>query len=569
MKLEDLTGKDLVDAETYTHGYLPIAAAYCRSLNLVELINEMVPSEMELSPGLLVKTMVLDTLSGRSPIYRLREFVELQDSDLLLGENVDPRLFEDSNIGRALDQIFKAGSSNILTRLGTTAINKFKLDSSVVSYDTTSQNVWGDYDGADEPDAPNITYGYSKDHRPDLKQFMTELLCVERGIPIFGKTLDGNSSDKKSNNEILENISTLMTKNGLSEGSFIYVADSAMVSKNNLESVGKNKFITRLPATYKECGKAIQTAVEADQWSCFGTLAETPSSAKRPAAEYRGFDTTVNLYDRKYRAIVVHSSAHDKRRQKRIERELKKSNNDILQKTKTLNLIFACKEDAVFAANAAEKHNTKLHYLQTTVNEVQKRKRGRPSKTNPAPANLSYAISLEIKVKDEAVEKLKKEAGCFVLITNSEEADKLKLDALKILTTYKAQNGVERDFAFLKDPLIVNDLFLKKPSRIDVLGMVMIISLLIWRLMERSMRIHIKNTGEDLPGLNKQRTKRPTSFMLSVMITNIKTLVTKSCVRFLIKEPDDTTLAFLNALGLRRNVFEDPSAVCQPVIPRI
>ena len=45
---------------------------------------------------------------------------------------------------------------------------------------------------------------------------------------------------------------------------------------------------------------------------------------------------------------------------------------------------------------------------QTTVNEVQKRKRGRPSKTNPAPANLSYAISLEIKVKDEAVEKLKK-----------------------------------------------------------------------------------------------------------------------------------------------------------------
>jgi transposase len=568
MKLAELTGKDLVGAETYTHGYLPIVAAYCRSLGLAELIDEMVPSEMELKPGLLVTAMVLDTLSGRSPIYRLREFIESEDTELLLGENVDPKLFEDTNIGRSLDQIFKVGSSNIITRLGAVAINKYKLDASVVSYDTTSQNVWGDYDGTDEVEAPNITYGYSKDHRPDLKQFMTELLCVERGIPIFGKTLDGNSSDKKSNNEILENISTLMAKNGLHEGSFIYVADSAMVNKENLASVGANKFITRLPATYTACGNAIQTAVEADQWSYFGTLAETPSSAKRPAAEYKGFTTTVELYDKKYRAIVVHSSAHDKRRQKRIERELKKSNQDILQKTKRLNLNFACKEDAVFAANAAEKINTKLHYIQATVNEIKKKRRGRPSKINPAPTDLSYAISLEIKVKNEAVEKLKKEAGCFVLITNSEEADDLNLDAMKILVTYKAQNGVERDFAFLKDPLIANDLFLKKASRIDVLSMVMIISLLIWRLMERSMRIYIKNTGEDLPGLNKQRTKRPTSFMLSVMITNVKMLVTKSSTRVFTKEPDSTALEFLNALGLRQDVFENPNSICRPVIPQ-
>ena len=567
MKLEDLTGKDLVDAETYTQGYLPIAATYCRSIDLVNLINEMVPSEMELSPGLLVKTMVLDTLSGRSPIYRLREFVESQDSELLLGQGVEPKLFEDTNVGRSLDQIFKAGSSNILTRIGTKIINKYKLNASVVSYDTTSQNVWGDYDGTDEPNAPTITYGYSKDHRPDLKQFMTELLCVERGIPIFGKTLDGNSSDKKSNNEILENISTLMAKNGLGSGSFIYVADSAMVNKENLKAICKDRFITRLPAVYKECGKTIISAIEDGQWSNFGTLAETPSSPKRPAAQYSGCEATVNLYGTNYRAIVVHSSAHDKRRQKRIERELKKSNQDIAQKIKALNLTFACKEDAIFAANAAKKINTKLHYIKATVNDVPKKKRGRPSKDKATATNSSYVISLDINIKNETLERLKKEAGCFVLITNSDKNDDLNLDAKKILITYKSQNGVERDFAFLKDPLIVNDLFLKKASRIDVLGMVMIISLMIWRLMERSMRAHIQNTGEDLPGLNKQRTKRPTSFMLSVMITNIKMIVTKSCDRVFIKEPDDTALSFLKALGLQKDVFVNPNAVCQPIIP--
>jgi transposase len=53
------------------------------------------------------------------------------------------------------------------------------------------------------------------------------------------------------------------------------------------------------------------------------------------------------------------------------------------------------------------------------------------------------------------------------------------MDAAGLLRTYKGQYGVESDFAFLKDPLIVNDLFLKTPSRIDALGMVLIIALMI------------------------------------------------------------------------------------------
>jgi transposase len=80
-----------------------------------------------------------------------------------------------------------------------------------VSYDTTSTSVWGEYRGSEQEDTagPAITYGHSKNHRPDLKQFMTELLCVDRGVPIFGATLDGNFSDKQSNNAMLSRISTL------------------------------------------------------------------------------------------------------------------------------------------------------------------------------------------------------------------------------------------------------------------------------------------------------------------------------------------------------------------------
>jgi hypothetical protein len=44
----------LKDLEVYSYGHLPMAAAYCRQLQLAETINSLVPSEMQLSPGVAV-----------------------------------------------------------------------------------------------------------------------------------------------------------------------------------------------------------------------------------------------------------------------------------------------------------------------------------------------------------------------------------------------------------------------------------------------------------------------------------------------------------------------------------
>jgi len=78
----------LSEAEIFNHGHLPVAAAYCRTLGLVELVDQMVPSQMELRPGLVVQAMVLDVLSGRTPLYRIEEFLAHQDVELLLGQSV-------------------------------------------------------------------------------------------------------------------------------------------------------------------------------------------------------------------------------------------------------------------------------------------------------------------------------------------------------------------------------------------------------------------------------------------------------------------------------------------------
>ena len=90
--------------------------------------------------------------------------------------------------------------------------------------------------------------------------------------------------------------------------------------------------------------------------------------------------------------------------------------------------------------------------------------------------------------------------------------------AREILTVYKEQHGTEQNYGFLKDPVIVNSLFLKKPERMEALGLVLLLSLLLWRLMERAMRRHV-DTSTALPGWDKKVTRRPTAFM---MVTEVR-----------------------------------------------
>ena len=78
--------------EVYPVPHLPIIKAYADPLGLVSLINHYVPTAREVDAGTVVLAMVLDTLSGRSPLYRLEECFACQDTESLLGKAIPPRL---------------------------------------------------------------------------------------------------------------------------------------------------------------------------------------------------------------------------------------------------------------------------------------------------------------------------------------------------------------------------------------------------------------------------------------------------------------------------------------------
>lgn len=92
------------------------------------------------------------------------------------------------------------------------------------------------------------------------------------------------------------------------------------------------------------------------------------------------------------------------------------------------------------------------------------------------------------------------EAGCFVLITNEPFESERGMSSLELLRLYKDQHSIEQNFGFLKDVLIVNALFLKSPKRIEALGLILVLALMVWRLMERTMRMSLRESGSKVTG---------------------------------------------------------------------
>ena len=516
-------GLVLPPIEAYQVQHLPLVKAYADKIGLVEVINQVVPTEMDVDPGTIVLGMILDTLSGRSPLYRLEEFFTHQDTALLLGKAVAPEVFKDDTVGRVLERLYDVGTMKIFTACVVRADQVYGLDKRYVHFDTTSISVYGDYlppegqPGQQEQAVPfTITHGYSKDKRPDLKQFVFSTLCVDRAVPLWGKPEDGNASDKTVNNTVLSDIATFLAKHGVAPGAYIYVADAALVTEDNLAALGDTLFISRLPATYNECGRLMTEAVAHNTWEDVGVLAHTKPTKHRPGTSYKAYEGEVTLYGTPYRAVVVHSSAQDKRRQQRLARDIQTSSSTMQTTARAAERQeYFCRADADAAAARLRAVSAAYHRLEVAVEERLVSGRGRPSAHKPRPITARrYRLKTAISPQTERIARMEEEAGCFVLLTNVPTAGELAHSARDILTVYKEQHGTEQNYGFLKDPVIVNSLFLKKPERIEALGLILLLALLLWRLMERAMRTHVATTSTPLTGWDKKATERPTSFMM-------------------------------------------------------
>jgi transposase len=548
--------------EVYPVHHLPILKAYADQLGLVSLINHYVPTEMEVDAGTVVLALVLDTLSGRSPLYRLEEFFAQQDTALLLGKAVPPQALNDDTAGRVLDRLYDFGTMRLFTACAVRAAMRFGLERRYVHFDTTSRSVWGEYQFAETQDLPfQITYGYSKDKRPDLKPCVLSTLCVDRAVPIWGKPEDGNASDKTLNTTLLSEIAQLLAQYGVQPGAYISIADAALVTEDSLAALRDTLFITRLPATYSECGRIIAEAVAHNDWKEVGVLAQTPPTKHRPGTFYKVAEGEVTLYGKTYRAVVVHSSSQDQRRQQHLEREIRASSATLAATVHAaVRQEYFCQADAEAAAAKLRALQSAYHWVEVEVKERPTYGPGRPSSKQPRVVKaLRYSLQVTLHEQSESIARKRQETGCFVLLTNVPTAGEMAHTARDVLQAYKEQHGIEPNYGFLKDPLIVNSVFLKKPERIEALGLVLLLALLLWRLVERTLRVHVETTGNPLTGWDKKATQKPTAFMMMTKFAGVMVLKVEG-QRQLVHPLSTVQQQYLVALRVPATYFTAPQS---------
>jgi len=300
-----------------------------------------------------------------------------------------------------------------------------------------------------------------------------------------------------------------------------------------------------MPAIFNIVETLIKEAVAKNMWNDIGKTSEQKNSAN-----YKGYELKAVVDDKTYRAVVFHSDFYDARKLKRIAAEIEKDKKEAEKIQKKLTRVeFFCRKDA--EAQAGKEKALKYHKLKWDCQEKKIYGRGRPKNGQKEVAQLRYVLNVGIAPDDKLILALKEQAGCFVLISNISDD---KYSAAEILKIYKEQYGIEKNFGFLKDPLIVNDLFLKKPERIEALGFILVLSLLVWRLIERCTRKYIKEKNITITGWDKKQTKSPTTFMMTTKFCSVHVLRLGSN-RWLSRKTSSTQKEYLKALGLSEEIF--------------
>ena len=188
-------------------GPLPVICAVCKESGLIAVLNEELDwdeQRSQLSPGLRLMALITNCLTRGQPMYRLPEFFHDTDTENLFGEGISSEDLNDHTLGRALDKLSDADPGTVLGTVLVEAAAREDVSTDVLHADTTSFSVHGLYETDEDTDETlSITHGYSKDHRPDLKQFQVGLGVNRAGVPVVGDILDGNTSDTAWNTDLI------------------------------------------------------------------------------------------------------------------------------------------------------------------------------------------------------------------------------------------------------------------------------------------------------------------------------------------------------------------------------
>ena len=461
--------------------HLGIVAGIVDSIGLVEIINEYCGKESEekISSGQVVKAMILNGLGFvSSPLYMFSEFFKDKPCEYLIGKGVKAEYLNDDKLGRVLDKLFLKGLTEIFLAISLNVKEQFEISSKSSHLDSSSLHVHGEYNTSlpnvvidningdnqiKTPQTIEITYGYSRDHRPDLKQFIIELISSGDGdIPMFFETASGNQSDSSNFAKIFSRY-----KEYVKDSDSLMVADSALYNAKNINLLSGMKWLCRVPLTIGIAKELVSKLLSTDF-----IVSSLPG--------YHYCKRIINYGGIEQRWLVVESSERKNSDLRKLEKRISKSKiNASNNLKKLLNSEFKSEQEAIQSVKILNK-KLKYHQIDNIEYKITKSKNKTEQKT-------FYQVNASISENINAIKMAYNGAGRFILATNILEEESLSND--EMLSEYKAQQSCERGFGFLKDPLFFADsIFLKSPEIIQAMAMIMGLCLLVYTLAQRELR---------------------------------------------------------------------------------
>ena len=488
-------------------------------------IDAAVPcdDQVALKPSLALKALVLNVLCGRDPLYRIQSWISELPLPLILGQEIDVAHFNDTSLGRHLDRFYEADMRTIFNSCCLQVVQTESVSVSRLHGDTTSRLVYGTYNFEGD-EVGLLARGHSKDNRPDLKQLMYGLVTSVDGVPVFGDVMPGNTSDKTWHGSVMPSLPKQASR-------VHYVGDSALATNANLCAAAANDIIitTRLPRTFAAHDAVIRRVIhEKIALDVLGKVSDSGTASYSgciiPNCKIVSDDGTEHVVQ----LGVYQSTEQNTRTASTVDALLQREMKRAQRAAKALSSTsFACAKDAEDALqrfideNSAATEAEQLFAIsgKVVVREFVTPKRGRPAKNADLSSSSGYMVEIDLLADSERIAAALKQKNFFVLL----HTGLATITAEELLRIYKGQSVVETRFPFLKDPAMTEVFFVKSEHRVEVLGYIMLLSLLLWSVWERRVRRNLDASKEaplrDTTGMKKSR---PTAMVCRHIMSNIK-----------------------------------------------
>jgi transposase len=490
--------KAITNAQTKPVGFAPILGRYFDQCGIVDIVDEHVPTDPRrkvLTHGQACIAMITGILFQVMQLYRICQFAKETTVLDVLFPQIESKDYFDDRLADSLDALYDYGLGNLETMITGHMIKAFGIRTDICHNDTTCAKMFGDADNRRSDQGIEITFGYSKQYRKDLKQLVWSLsVSSDSAFPLFQKPYSGNTADVETYVEQWHHLIDLLGKRD-----FLFVGDSKVASRQNMAHIHDNGgfFICPLPM-YAVYDKAFADALENHDREVL-----IPYKGRIN----RGFEVplVIEHEDRDYpfRMIVLFDHGLFHRKKKSLERRVTKTKEAFDDLSTRINAYRLKTQDAIDRACTAilKKYKTQDLFEYTLVNDpvvtYKNKNRGRPSASKPVEKveAVQDRFRIDLRFDESAFDRAVSQAGYYPLVTNMPAVDLSVSDAMM---AHKDQYKVEHTYRRSKSGYHLEPIYLHTPERIESYLFLFKIALQVVVLIERTTRKNIEKRDKGL-----------------------------------------------------------------------